>query len=80
MSVQPLPSPAYYPSATLTKPKDFPGVFLLELHARPDNRLSNEFILQTVSLIRERRATADGGEVVTAAAGVDRCREGVSRV
>lgn len=47
--IQPLPSPTYYPSATLTKPIDYPGVFLLELHALPDNRLTKDFIEATVS-------------------------------
>lgn len=52
MSIPALSSPTYYPDGTITKPKAYPGVFLLELHARPDNRLSNSLILETVSLER----------------------------
>ncbi|MBW0536420.1 hypothetical protein O181_076135 [Austropuccinia psidii MF-1] len=39
-----LSSPSYYPFSTLTKPLNYPGVFLLELHARPDNRLTESFL------------------------------------
>ncbi|CAH7666965.1 ClpP/crotonase-like domain-containing protein [Phakopsora pachyrhizi] len=46
--VFPLPSPTHYPSSTLTKPEKYPGVFLLELHDRPDNRLREEFILSSI--------------------------------
>ncbi|KAG0143395.1 hypothetical protein CROQUDRAFT_661291 [Cronartium quercuum f. sp. fusiforme G11] len=46
--IQPLSSPTFYPFATLTKPIDYPGVFLLELHASPDNRLTQTFIQSTL--------------------------------
>ncbi|KAH9812806.1 ClpP/crotonase-like domain-containing protein [Melampsora americana] len=46
--IQPLPSPTYYPFATLTKPIHHPGIFLLELNFPPDNRLTQQFINQTI--------------------------------
>lgn len=46
--IQPLSSPTYYPFATLTKPIHHPGIFLLELHSPPDNRLTQQFINHTV--------------------------------
>lgn len=64
-SIIPLNSPTYYPSATLTKPVDYPGVFLLELHARPDNRLTETFIQSSLiapllDIEREYRASSLG--------------------
>lgn len=64
-SVTPLPSTTRYPCSTLTKPADYPGVFLLELHSPPDNRMTEHFI--TSSLVaplldveREYRASLLG--------------------
>jgi hypothetical protein len=53
--IEPLPARKSYGDATLTKPRDHPGVFLLELHRGKDNKISADFWLQSVS--GRRRAT-----------------------
>jgi len=64
-TVTPLASPTRYPTSTLTKPVEYPGVFLLELHARPDNRMTEQFIQSSViapllDVEREYRASLLG--------------------
>ncbi|PLW43206.1 hypothetical protein PCANC_06984 [Puccinia coronata f. sp. avenae] len=63
--VTPLSSPTCYPASTLTKPADYPGVFLLELNAPPDNRMTEHFIQSSViapllDVEREYRASLLG--------------------
>ncbi|OAV95376.1 hypothetical protein PTTG_05433 [Puccinia triticina 1-1 BBBD Race 1] len=63
--VNPLSSPTRYACSTLTKPADYPGVFLLELHARPDNRMTEHFIQSSLiapllDVEREYRASLLG--------------------
>ncbi|KNF05945.1 hypothetical protein PSTG_00937 [Puccinia striiformis f. sp. tritici PST-78] len=64
-AVTPLSSTTRYPLSTLTKPADYPGVFLLELHSPPDNRLTEHFIKSSVidpllDIEREYRASLLG--------------------